>query len=71
MAMIGLSDEQLQLVMSLSTPIPIEQRDGFLRELAAELRLRPDIGPGELHRLCVEVRHRIVPWVATMVENIR
>jgi hypothetical protein len=53
--MIGLTDEQLQLVMSLSTPIPVEQRDGFLRELAAELRLRPDIGAGELHRLCVEV----------------
>jgi hypothetical protein len=69
--MIGLTDEQLQLVMSLSAPIPVEQRDAFLRELAVELRLRGDVGPGELHRLCVEIRHRIVPWVATMVANIR
>jgi hypothetical protein len=69
--MIGLSDEQLQLVMSLSTPIPVEQRDGFLRELAAELRLWPDIGAGELHRLCVEVRHRITPWTTDLAVSIR
>jgi hypothetical protein len=69
--MIGLTDEQLRQVMALAAPIPVAQRGEFLRELAAELRLRPDIGAGELHRLCVEVRHRIVPWVATMVANIR
>ena len=68
--MIGLTDQQLQQVMALASPIPVERRDEFLRELAAELRLRGDVGPGELHRLCVEVRHRIVPWVATMVANI-
>jgi hypothetical protein len=33
-----------------------------LGELAGELQLRGDVGPGELHRLCVEVRYHIVPW---------
>jgi hypothetical protein len=69
--MISLTDQQLQQVMSLASPIPIERRDKFLRELARELRRRGDVGPGELQRLCVEVRRRIMPWVAPMVENIR
>jgi hypothetical protein len=69
--MISLTDEQLRQVMELAAPIPIEHRSEFLRALAGELRLHPDIGSGELHRLCVEVRHRTVPWVATMVANIR
>jgi hypothetical protein len=69
--MISLTDQQLQQVMSLASPIPIERRDEFLRELAGELRRRGDVGPGELQRLCVEVRRRIMPWVAAMVENIR
>ena len=51
---ISLSDEQLRTVMELATPIPVQPRDAFLRELAGELRLRGagDVGPGELHRLC-------------------
>jgi hypothetical protein len=69
--MISLTDEQLRCVMDLATPVPIEQRDEFLRALAVELRLRGDVGPGELHRLCVEVRHRLVPWVTTMAANLR
>ena len=47
--------------------IPAEQRDAFLRALAAELKRRGDVGPGELHRLCVEVRHRLVPWITALV----
>ena len=50
--MISLTDEQLCHAMELAAPIPVEQRDEFLRELAGELRLRRDVGPGELHRLC-------------------
>jgi hypothetical protein len=70
--MIGLTDEALRQVMALAAPIPVAQRDKFLRELAGELRLRgDDVGPGELQRLCVEVRRRIVPWVVMMAENIR
>jgi hypothetical protein len=68
--MIGLTDEQLRLVMELASPIPVAQRDAFLRELAVELRLHGDVGPGELHRLCVEVRHRIVPWTTVLAAGI-
>jgi hypothetical protein len=57
--------------MELATPIPLEQRDEFLRELAGELRrCRGDVGPGELHRLCIEVRRRIVPWFTALVVGI-
>jgi hypothetical protein len=34
--MIGLTDEHLCLVMELAAPIPMEQRDQFLRVLAGE-----------------------------------
>ena len=50
--MISVTDEQLCSCNVASRPIPVEQRDEFLRELAGELRLRRDVGPGELHRLC-------------------
>ena len=69
--MISLSDEQLQHVMDLAAPVPIEQRDAFLRALVGELQLRPDLGSGELHRLCLEVRRRIAPWVTTMAAGVR
>jgi hypothetical protein len=70
--MIGLTDEQLRTVMELAAPIPVEQRGEFLRALAGELRLRgvDDVGPGELHRLCVEVR-RVMPWTTVLVAGIR
>ena len=68
--MISLTDEQLRCVMELAAPIPVEQRDEFQRLLAGELRLRGgDVGPGELHRLCVEVRRRIVPWTTALVAS--
>jgi hypothetical protein len=67
---IGLTDEQLHTVVQMAAPIPIVQRDEFLRALACELRLRGDVGPGELHRLCVEVRRRIVPWTATLAASL-
>jgi hypothetical protein len=64
---INLTDDQLRTVMELAAPIPVEQRNEFLRMLAGELQLRGDVGPGELHRLCLEVRRRIVPWTAALV----
>jgi hypothetical protein len=66
--MISLTDEQLRLVMELAAPIPVKQRDEFLRKLTGELRRRG--GPGELHRLCVEVRHSIVTWTTALAAGI-
>jgi hypothetical protein len=68
--MIGLTDEQPRTVMELAAPIPVEQRDEFLRVLAGELEHRGDVGPGELHRLCIEARRRVVPWTAALVTGI-
>ena len=34
------------------------------------LQLRGDVGPGELHRRCVEVRHRIAPWTTALAAGI-
>ena len=68
--MISLTDEQLRLVMELAAPISVKQRDEFLRKLTGELRRRSDVGPGELHRLCVEVRRRIVPWTTALATGI-
>jgi hypothetical protein len=65
--MISLTDDQLRTVMELAAPIPVEQRNEFLRMLAGELEHRNDVGPGELHRLCVEARRRIVPWTAALM----
>ena len=42
--------------MEIAAPIPLERRDEFLRAIAAELRGRTKVGPGELHRLAVTVR---------------
>jgi hypothetical protein len=70
-AMISLTDSQLQQILELAAPIPIAQRDSFLRELALELRLRGDVGPGELHHLCLEVRYRIAPWATELAAGIR
>jgi hypothetical protein len=39
--MISLTDSQLAQVMELAAPIPVEQRDAFLRLLAGELMLGP------------------------------
>lgn len=67
--MISLSDDQLLQVRELASPLPIKQRDA-LRMLADELAGRTDIGAGELHRLCIDVRRRITPWTTTMTQRL-
>jgi hypothetical protein len=52
---IRLSDSELDAVMAAARPIPIERRDAFLQQVAAELRGR-EIGPGLVHRICAEVQ---------------
>ena len=49
--------------MELAAPIPVQPRDAFLRELPESFAFAARVMlAGELHRLCVEVRRRIVPW---------
>jgi hypothetical protein len=52
---IRLSDDQLAELMRLAQPLAPPCRDAFLRILAHELRGKPDVGDGELHRIASDV----------------
>ena len=47
---LGLSDSQYDAVVRACEPLLPQDRDGFLRALAAALRDEPVIGDGTLHR---------------------
>jgi hypothetical protein len=47
---IRLSDEELSHVMAACAPLAREQRDGFLRAVAAELQHYVEPGPGDVFR---------------------
>jgi hypothetical protein len=68
--MLSLDDEQMSILLAIAAPIPLQLRDAFLRALTDELRNRSDVGAGELHRLGIDVRKRLVPWTSSMVERI-
>lgn len=51
-AMLSLSDEELNAIISLARPIEAAMRDAFLRGMAKELaRYRDSIGPGLIFRV--------------------
>jgi hypothetical protein len=57
------SDEELALLQTLSAPIAPRQREGFLREVAAELAFdltveSGEAGLGRVHRVAREVQRR-------------
>jgi len=43
MSMVCLTDAELELVMTAAWPLSVEERDGFLRLLAAELGKHRDV----------------------------
>jgi hypothetical protein len=53
-----LSDDELTAVMAAARPLPVERRDAFLQEVAAELGHCNEIGPGVVHRVCAETQRR-------------
>ena len=57
---LSLSDDEYSAVMQAAWPIHQQERDDFLRALAAELKRRPTIGPGLVHRLCAELQRKYV-----------
>jgi hypothetical protein len=67
--MLSLSDDEMHTVTEIAAPIPLQLRGAFLRALAVELHGRGDIGAGELHRLAVAVRRRLVPWTSGLTEH--
>ena len=60
---LALSDDELDIVLALAKPLPPENRDGFLRAIAAELAAHGmPIGPGAVHRVARALqRHYLTP----------
>ena len=52
---IRLTDSELDVVMS-AAPVAVERRDAFLQAVASALQGCGEIGPGVVHRICVEAQ---------------
>ena len=53
---IRLTDDEMSHVFDAARPIAVNRRDDFLQAVAASLRRCEVIGPGVVHRICVEVQ---------------
>jgi hypothetical protein len=53
---IGISDDQLAMIMAACAPILPQDRDRFLRSLADALRGEPQLGDGQLYRAIAQLR---------------
>jgi hypothetical protein len=60
MAPISLSDEELAIVRSLASPLAPHERCAYLREVAAELKKHPVLGPGIVSRAALLVQRRML-----------
>ena len=56
--MISLSDDELSAITDACRPLRLQDRDPFLRALAAEIAKQPAVGPGLIHRLIVETQRQ-------------
>jgi hypothetical protein len=59
---IRLSERQLHAIMTAARTVPLDLRDAFLKQVAAELRGR-DLGDGLVHRVAYQVARAII-WEA-------
>jgi hypothetical protein len=57
---LSLSDDEFAAVQAAAGPIHPQQRDAFLKALAAELAQHPVVGPGLVHRCASELQRRYV-----------
>jgi hypothetical protein len=55
---IKLTDSELTHIFEAARPIPVNRRDDFLQEVARLLRGCIEVGPGTVHRACVEAQSR-------------
>jgi hypothetical protein len=55
---IRLSDSELAAVMAAARPLPLQDRDRFLQDIAAELAALPMRGDGAVHRAIVTVQRQ-------------
>lgn len=55
-----LPEHDFARLMEAAKPLAVPNRDGFLRDVAAELGQHEVVGPGLLHRIISEVQRRYV-----------
>ena len=53
-----LTDHDFDRLMQAAKPIPVPDRDAFLKDVGAELGQHEVVGPGLLHRIISEVQRR-------------
>jgi hypothetical protein len=51
-----LSDSELDIIFSAAHPLPVNDRDPFLQEVAERLAAIPERGEGIVHRICAEIQ---------------
>jgi hypothetical protein len=54
-ALLRLSDSQLEIVMAIAQPLPVELRPNFLSHVAAALADKGELGDGVVSRTCREL----------------
>jgi hypothetical protein len=60
MSPLSLSDDELTTIMGLAAVVPIEHRDGFLRNLADALAAYPETGVGIVHREAAKLQRYFI-----------
>jgi hypothetical protein len=65
-APIRLTDSQLDVIMAAAEPLPVADRDPFLRDVVERLQGK-EIGDGILHRTIAEVQARY--WHPPVLER--
>ena len=55
-----LTDHDFDRLMQAAKPVPVPDRDAFVREVAAEVGRHEVVGPGLLHRVMSEVQRRYI-----------
>ena len=53
---IRLSNDEIDAVFAAARPIDRDQRDAFLLAVAGALKGCGEVGPGTVHRVCVELQ---------------
>ena len=55
-----LTDHDFERLMQAAKPLPVSDRDAFLKDVPAELGQHEVVGPGLLHRIISEVQRRYI-----------
>lgn len=58
---LALSDDDIDVLMTLASPLPLENRSGFLEAVAAELAAQgAEPGPGAIFRVAKNLQRRFL-----------